>query len=253
MVFSLKNLTILITRPVHQALGLSERIEALGGHPILFPTIEILELEDKTQVHAQVEHLSDYHFAIFISANAAQKAAPIIQAHWPTWPTSTKIISIGASTAKALQVLNWPASIHPTTLFNSETLLTLPELQNIANKKIILFRGEGGRELLAKTLRERGTQLTEAIVYQRAQPQHHVLHQEKIDVIICTSNHGLQNLVAMTDETSRQWLQNMRLLVISDRMVHLAKELGFTHKPMVAKNASDAAIIETLTNWQRKI
>lgn len=146
---NLKNLTIVITRPKHQAQDLAEKITSLGGKTILFPTIDIADISDTTSLQNLIAQLKDFNLAIFISPNAVQKAAHFIKAQYNIWPHSVKIAAIGSSTAKALHDLGWRVDIYPVDKFNSETLLGLPALQHIAKQKIILFCGEGGRELIA--------------------------------------------------------------------------------------------------------
>lgn len=254
MQLPLQQIGILITRPRHQAQTLCEKIAALGGQPLLFPTIEIIPAADQAQLQAQITQLPCYDLAIFISPNAVWHATPLIRAHWPNWPTTVKLAAIGNSTALALQHNHWPVDIYPQTQFNSEALLDLAALQNIHNKKIILFRGNDGRTLLADTLRARGAILSEAIVYQRTLPNTTLAmalspaQKDAIKIILATSQAGLENLCTLVGDDSRQWLQNMPLLVISERLAHLATQLGFVHTPIVAANAGDEAIVKALTH-----
>ena len=60
--------------------------------------------------------------------------------------------------------------IVPSERFDSEALLALPELETVAGKRIAIFRGEEGRELLGDTLRARGASVEYVACYRRVQP-----------------------------------------------------------------------------------
>ena len=62
---------IVITRPREHALALAERIRAVGGDPILFPTIEILPPENQDAVSGIIARLERFQLAIFVSPTAA--------------------------------------------------------------------------------------------------------------------------------------------------------------------------------------
>ena len=247
---NLKNLTIVITRPKHQAQSLAEKITNLGGRTILFPTIEIADITDTASLQRLIVQLKDFNLAVFVSPNAVQKAAHFIKAQYSSWPRSVKIAAIGRSTAKALSDLDWHVDIYPTNEFNSEALLALPALQHIARQKIILFCGEGGRELITQTLQQRGASVEVATVYRRVLPKSKPFLINNVDIIICTSNTSLQNLLTLVDEKTRQLLKNKQLLVISSRLIELARNLGFTQPPILADNATDEAIIKALKTWR---
>lgn len=243
---------ILITRPVQQAQSLVVQLETLGAKVYLLPTIEIADVEDPASVQADIKQLADFAMAIFVSPNAVKKVVPLIRHVWPKWPTQVQIAAIGASTARAIYAEQLSVDVSPSEQFNSESLLALSALQKVAGKKIIIFCAAGGRDLLASALRERGAQVTESYVYRRLLPAATNIadlpigQSDSIDIIVCTSNSGLRNLVTLIGQGNRQWLINMPLLVISPRMMALAKTLGFVKRPQVADNATDEAIVTAL-------
>lgn len=64
-----------------------------------------------------------------------------------------------------------------------------------------------------------------------------------LDIIISTSGESLENLLSMVGNSGREWLLNQQLLVISERVATLAKQLGFKRSALVAKSASDDEIV----------
>lgn len=243
-----KKLRVLVTRPAHQANQLGRLIEQQGGQAILLPTIAIEFIE------ADLTKLLQQDMAIFISPNAVQATQRLMQKQGIVWPKQIMIAAVGASTAQALSAAGLPATVVPEQ-FNSEGLLALPALQNIGGKRIIIFRGDGGRELLSTILQQRSAVLTEVVIYRRTLPVMDIKQQLSgwqtggLDIIVVTSNTGLQNLLTIIGEAARNWLLNMPLLVISERMAQFARELGFVKKPLVADNATDAAIVQALLKY----
>lgn len=242
---SLKNLNILVTRPQHQAQELCDEIKKLCGNPILFPTIEIADLEDSSLIESTFQKLNEFDFVIFISPNTVEKAFKFFQKNWPE---KVKAIAVGISTAHALERFGVKV-VSPAVHFSTEGVLDLPVLRTIINKQIAIFKGEGGREELSNTLRDRGAIVQEVSVYRRVKPLGLISLSKNIDIIICTSNTGLQNLYEMVGALDRRWLLQKPLLVISERMIALAHQLGFVKEPRVADNATDAAIIAALLKF----
>jgi uroporphyrinogen-III synthase len=239
--------TVLITRPAQQAHALSAEIKKMGGEPLLLPTMVIAAAADPTALRIAIKTLNQQDIALFISPNAVQRSASVINEYWPRWPAQVTIAAMGAGTAKAVQDVNWPAAIYPQQQFNSEELLTLPLLQKVAAKKIILFRGESGRQLVTTTLRARGAVVTEAIAYRCLLPALPALPDiQNVDIIICTSIRSLQNLYELIGGHMRSLLLHKQLLLSSARIAAVACDLGFVKTPLLADNASDAALVKTL-------
>ena len=103
-----------------------------------------------------------------------------------------------------------------------------------------ILRGEGGRELLAHTLRERGAEVEYLECYRRIMPDgdpadlYQCWNEKRVLLIIVTSNEALQNLFNMVNESHRSELLASTLVVVSQRAIKKAGELGFeTNKPLL--------------------
>lgn len=245
---SLHGLTIAVTRPAHQAENLCRLIEAEGGTVLRFPVIDI-QPTDSPALQALSNNLADYQLAIFISANAVHHAYAALGA---PLPEGLQRAAVGQATARALAEHGQSAHILPPAPYNSESLLALPELHSMQGKRVIIFRGGEGRSLLGDTLAARGAQVDHVDVYRRAAPAaepkqlYRAWDAGKLDMIVVTSNEGLKNLVACVKDEYRQRLLQTRLIVISERSAALAKELGFRHSAIVARAASDEALLEAV-------
>src|SRR4029453_8518581 len=113
------------------------------------------------------ERLSHYQLAIFISTNAVEYGAPDAK----RWPTTLVTFAPGPGTAEALAAVGIADARIPAGQFDSEGLLAFPELADVEGKRIVIFRGDDGRELLGDTLRARGAQVEYVACYRRAKPQ----------------------------------------------------------------------------------
>lgn len=253
----LKGLRVLVTRPAHQAEALCQRIDALGGEAIRFPVLAIEGPADKNAVQAQLANLSRYDWAIFISPNAVRRSFELLKQQGQSWPKSLKAAVVGAGTARTLEeILGRPADLCPSERFDSEGLLALPELQSVADKNILILRGEGGREWLADTLKARGAKVAYAEVYRRVQPNIDPqplvdsLQQGKLDILTVTSSEGLQNLLTMLGDEGAELIRQQALIVVSERSARQARELGFTGEIRIAAKASDEGLVESLIDWQ---
>jgi len=251
----LKGVSIVVTRPAHQAEPLCRRLDEEGAEVVRFPVMEIAEPRDKNTLFAIIDTLADFDLAIFISPNAVNRAISLINSR-VEFPPHLLIAAVGQGSARALEKSGRPVDIFPVQSFNSEALLALPELSRVEHKKVVIFRGEGGRELLADTLRQRGAVVVYAECYRRIIPQFEIApllsHWERGEahVIIVTSNDGLQNLYDMIPSPDRCHLLKTPLVVISQRMCALSAKLGFIHAPIVAESASDEALVNAVITWR---
>ncbi len=238
---------VLVTRPAHQADGLCELIADAGGRPIRFPTLEITGPADPAGVRKQLAHAGDYTLLIFISANAVDYAFDLLP---DDLPIDQQIAAVGTATAAALAERGLDATLVPAERFDSESLLALPPLQDMRGQRVLIIRGNGGRELLADTLRQRGATVDYAEVYRRHRPARSATNliagwSRLVDVVTVTSREIFDNLLAMLGEEGLPLLQDTPLVVVSKRLAEHAAQHG-CRDIHPAAGANDAALLDAL-------
>jgi uroporphyrinogen-III synthase len=237
---------IAITRPSEQAKKLSALIEVAGGTPILFPLIAITPLEDYALFDEAISQIDNFDWAIFISSNAVQNGMPHLLKNGI--PPNLRFAAIGPVTANELVSFGAKDVLIPKVRFDSEALLELPEMQNVNGIKFMIFRGIGGREILAETLQNRGAEVTFAECYQRTNPQKNcdllqqLWDENKLHAIVVTSTEAMRYLLNLAENAS--WLKNTPIFVNHDRIGLKPLSLGL--KLYTAKTSGDEAMFELL-------
>lgn len=250
--------TIVVTRPRAQAAPLVEAIRAAGGEPFIFPLLEIGSASDPLPLANAKAQLADYRLAVFISPNAVDYSLPTLLAGCTRWPASVRAAAVGQGTVRALAAHGIDGVIAPTGRFDSEALLELPGLQvaDVAGRRVAIFRGDGGRELLADTLRSRGAVVDCVTCYRRSAPKDvaPLLQQWNgagIDAVTVSSSEGLRYLVDLLDGAQRALLAELPVFVPHARIAENAATLGL--RRVILTGPADAGIIAGLStyNWPR--
>ncbi|MDS4015712.1 MAG: uroporphyrinogen-III synthase [Candidatus Accumulibacter sp.] len=250
MTSSLAGRRIVVTRPRAQATRLASLIAERGACPLLFPLLEIAPDENQAPLLAAIARLDDYSLAIFISPNAVDFSLPKILALRP-WPDALPAAAIGPSTVERLHAHGLRRTLLPVGRFDSEALLDLPELQpeRVGGRRIVLWRGNGGRELLAATLRARGAEVDAVACYRRSAPAdaaawHELQAGGTIDAWTISSSEGLRNLYDSLDEAQRERLRSTPVFVPHARIAEVAQQLGL--REVVLGAAADSGIVAAL-------
>ncbi|MGB4812890.1 MAG: uroporphyrinogen-III synthase [Methylophilaceae bacterium] len=245
----LKSLHVAVTRPVDQAENLCEMIRQHGGFATKYPLLAIAPLQDYSTFDLAISTFAHADWAIFISTNAVDNAMPRVIKHFDSVPESVNFAAIGHQTAKALAHYGVRHVLTPHTRFDSETLLALAEMQDVAHKTVVIFRGVGGRELMADTLKARGAHVIFAESYLRVNPQTNtqILNQlwqhGKLDAIVVTSSEAMRNLLALAAKS--EWLRHVTLCVNHARVAELPLQYGL--KVCISDAPGDDGLINSLS------
>lgn len=251
---SLRGRRILVTRPAAQAGPLAEMIAAQGGEAVRFPLLDIGPAADPAPLLQAIEKLDDYAIAVFVSPNAVDYSVPLILAR-RAWPSHLRTAAIGQSTMAQLAGYGFVEVIAPTERFDSEAVLDLPAFQaeQVAGTKVLILRGNGGRELLADTLRARGAEVDCVTCYHRSAPTDAasvlvLLRNRQLDALAISSSEGLRNLLQLLDTDARKRLSHLPVFVPHRRIAEVAAELGLPN--VVLTGPADAGILECLCSYK---
>jgi uroporphyrinogen-III synthase len=237
---------IVITRPARQAAGLAQQIAVLGGKPVMFPAIVILPPVDRSALERSQRDLAQYDYAVFVSANAVEYGVGDPAA----WPAHVVALAPGRATATALVAVGVREVRIPSTTMDSEGLLALPQLTNLLGKRIVIYRGGRGRDLLGEALVARGARVDYVDCYRRAKPHGDFSTMAAawrtgvIDALTLTSSEGLDNLCAIFDGASRTGMAATATFVSHPRIAERARSLGFSR--VIVTAPTDAGLIASL-------
>lgn len=243
---------IVVTRPADQAGHLAEAIGLAGATAVLFPVLAIYDIDDPRPLLDIAARLDEFDLAVFVSPNAVNKALTRVLRR-RQWPVHLRAAAMGQTSERELARFGVTEIIAPRLRFDSEALLELPELREMAGKRVVVFRGDSGRDLLGDTLTQRGAGVEYVTCYRRGKPDLdsapllRLWAGHQLDAILITSSEGLRNLAEMLGEPGRDMLRNTPLFAPHARIVAASRALGV--RQVVATAPGDEGLMAGLLNY----
>jgi uroporphyrinogen-III synthase len=247
----LAGLRILVTRPAAQAPSLCAMIESKGGEALHLPAIVVSPPADPEGARRLLRDRAGAGIVIFVSRNAVASAIALVP-ELPGLLEERPVFATGQGTRGELSRHGVAHAVAPAAKEGSAGLLLLDALKHaaVSGRKVLIVRGEGGRELLRAALRKRGADVRYAEVYSRRRPDpgelDDVWRSARPDIIVTTSNQGLENIVEIAGRGIRRALFATPLVVTSRRARARAAELGFRARIVAAPSADDAVLLRSL-------
>ncbi|MGN5010765.1 uroporphyrinogen-III synthase [Aeromonas veronii] len=238
-------MTPLVVRPAIQAAELVQLLRQHGHAPLCCP---LLETVAGSELPLLPDLLRSADAVIAVSIHAVHFAHDFLLQTGQTWP-HIEYFAVGQASADAFAAIGITA-ICPDDP-RSEGLLALPALQQVAGKRVLILRGNGGRDLIASTLASRGALVHYCAAYERYYPEldgdtltHH-WQAAGLDSLLITSGELLQRLLELVPDHQRPWLFDRLLVVPSPRVAEMASAAGFIHIT-IAQGASNQALTAAL-------
>ena len=240
--------SIVVTRPAGQADALCAALAALGAEPLRFPLLTIAPVADPAPLVAMARRLADFSLAFFVSPNAVQFALDAMLPVAP-WPASTRVATVGKGSEAALAARGFADVIAPQYGFDSEAVLALPAFQPaaVAGRRVLILRGDGGRDLLGDTLVRRGATVEYLTCYHRGGPVEDPAplvtraRRGRLDALTLTSSEGFGHLLALPGVEA---LRSVPVFAPHPRIAAAARDAGFA--TVIATDAADRGLLDGL-------
>jgi uroporphyrinogen-III synthase len=189
--------------------------------------------------------LDQHAVCVFISANAVRFGLSALLPRLTEVP-GIVTIAVGAKTRQCLAEQGIDAVMPDRP--DSEGVLAMAELDASQAREVVIVKGEGGRELLANQLRQRGAQVTEWSCYRRCWPDVDLTPLADSNtprVFQASSGEVLTRLSELLAGEHSGDLFQSTVIVPSERVAAMASNLGW-QRVICAQDASDHGFADAL-------
>jgi uroporphyrinogen-III synthase len=228
---------VLVTRPVQQALQWVGKLRDLDIDAVALPLIDIQPAPESVAVLLAWSRIAQMRLVVFVSPNAVEHFFALKPAGLP-WPKDAQVASTGPGTTRALlaQGVAEDRIAEPAAhaeQFDSEALWERLEGQSWRGAKVLIVRGDGGREWLAEKLQSLGAKVSAVSAYRRAAPRFtptqlellaHALAEPQSHLWLFSSSEAVTHLAqALSNvDLARAWA-----VATHPRIAARAQEVGF--------------------------
>jgi uroporphyrinogen-III synthase len=246
----LNGLGVLVTRPSGQAASLAASIQQMGGKPTLFPGVQI-KTADPAKLASALSPLAAVDLAVFVSPTAVRAGVPALIEKFGSLD-GVRLAAVGRSTAAELKTLGLTDVIVPDGPGGGEALAGCPQLGRMANRTVLVVRGERGNEALGTILKERGAVVSFLECYRRCLPEADfsgvgpLLRDGRIGAWMATSGEILDNLLRLAGEQAAL-LRNTPLFVNHPQIA--VRAFSQAVKVIFVTAGGDAGLCAGLGTW----
>ena len=284
--------TVVVTRPAGQSRQLTEGLQAAGLDVLGFPLLAIGPAADDAALRAALRRLADYALVVFVSPNAVSFALDALAqvqnaAAGAQWPAEVPVAVVGPSSVAALaergivppthrviapvgaQVCNEASGDTSSDVprFDSEALWS--ELDSavgaaegsFAGRRVLIIRGNGGRDWLGDRLREAGATVDAVEAYSRTLPEPSAMQWQAVrdslrseappHAWLLTSSEAVRNLDALArlhlSPQEHEHLKQVQCIAPHARIAAQAQALGFAH--VLPAAPGDTGLLAACTQW----
>lgn len=243
---------LLLTRPAAESAELAATLAAHDVFSCSLPLLQIEALAESAEQRALILDLDRYCAVIVVSKPAARFGLALLDRYWPQPPLAPSWFAVGASTAQILEDYGLNATF-PECADASEALLALPQLTAalaVHSPRVLIMRGEGGRELIAERLRGQGVTVDYLQLYRRSLPAYppaaliEQLSAQRLNGVLVSSGQGFAHLVQLAADNWPQ-VARLPLFVPSARVAAQARAAG-AENVVDCRGASAAALLAAL-------
>jgi len=189
-----------------------------------------LQLRDDDATREALRNATQAARVVVTSPTAVRAARSLLALHARP---GQQWFAVGAGTAAALRRAGVVDVAAPSRM-DSEGLLALPGLQDLAGTELGFISAPGGRGVLVPALQARGARVVRADVYDRVaiapttRAVNQLLALVAPSVIALSSGEALETVLAALPAPARARLLQSSVVAASERLADMARQVGFT-------------------------
>jgi uroporphyrinogen-III synthase len=214
-----KNVALISTRPYEKNIILLKELVDTNISLLNYPLTEIKPLKNYAKFDSILSNLKKYQHIIFISTNAVHFFVERFKSLKIKLPEHIIYSSIGPATQKSLEN-HFNINVHcPKEIYDSKNLIANKIFNNLQDKKVLIIRGEGGRETLKDKLEEKGAEVHYGESYIRNyllinlnQLQQETQNYNSIFLII-SSYESAEHFLTQNKTHRWDWLESVNIIV----------------------------------------
>ncbi|MBR6026554.1 MAG: uroporphyrinogen-III synthase [Neisseriaceae bacterium] len=237
---------VVVTRPTERAHDFINQCQKLNWQTLHLPLLDIIAKPD--ELNSLPEKINKADAIFFVSPTAVSKVANAIDFS----KFSGRLIAVGKATCLAIQQYCGKDVVYPTDGNDSEAVLRLPIWNDCG--RLLIIRGENGRDFLRDKLIKQGWQVDYADVYKRVarnptskQLSEIVNHNGKVAVVLTSSEIAQIWCESLTSENA-QIVKRLLYLTIHQRIGDFLRKNGIHD---VIDCVSETEIVNTLKHrWE---
>jgi uroporphyrinogen-III synthase len=242
---------IVLTVPEPRAQRLAQHLRDRGHEVLVLAFSQVRPREGDRGLERALEHVDQFDRVVFVSPAAIEAFVPRVQ---PGWPARVALAVVGPGSLEALATHGLSASpglaIPPGPSFDAAAMLELDCFRHPAGQRILVVRGEAGRDEIEQTLKRRGAEVDVVLAYETVplDPEadrrrilaNWIWKREQFDpVFLVTSGDAIRRLGEWSDaERSLESMKALRVLTIHPRLASALAQAGWmrvdTIKPGLA-------------------
>ena len=241
---------VLVTRSRSQASVLSELLSLEGAEPIEAPTIEILPLDDTSELDDAVRNISAYRWGVFTSANAVDAVFDRLTALSLDARAlrDTRVAAIGAATSARLREHGIIADLVPREAVSTSMAEALRG-HVAAGDTVLIPQADIAGDELRVGLSQAGADVRRVVAYRTVTPEDSAdlvsgMLEEGVDVVTFTSSSTARNFSALLGGDVGR-LGDTAVACIGPLTAATARQLGMDVH-VVAERSTVAGLVDAI-------
>ena len=245
-----KNIALVSTRPYEKNIVLLKQLVGTNISLLNYPLTEIKPLKNYAKFDSILNNLKQYQHIIFISTNAVHFFSERLKSLKILLPRHIMYSSIGPTTKKILEN-EFNIDVHcPKKTYDSKHLIKNKIFNNLQDEKVLIIRGEGGREVLKDMLEEKGADVHYGECYIRNylsinlnKLQNEAQNYHSIFLII-SSSESAKHFLTQNKNHDRDWLESVNIIVNHSRIKDVLRLIS--NNIIVSNDLSEISILRII-------